>query len=115
MEKILWHWVQYSRRKSKAGLHSKRPSYLFLDDIDRLVLADLALKRAFLQTGSIRLYSRQPHGRAALSAGWMDDFRGIRNGLKLAHSDTRCPAGASRLPNYACHTCGFLKRTSPFA
>ena len=44
------------------------------DDFDRLVLASLALKRAFFQAGSIRLYSREPHRRAALGACGMDDF-----------------------------------------
>ena len=43
------------------------------DDFDRLVLAGLALKRALLQAGSIRLYPREPHWRAALGACGMDD------------------------------------------
>jgi hypothetical protein len=44
------------------------------DDLDRLVLAGLALKSAFLRSGFIRLYSRKPHRRAALGAPWMDDI-----------------------------------------
>ena len=44
------------------------------DDFDHLVLAGLALKRALLQAGSIRLYSSHPHRRAALGACGMDDF-----------------------------------------
>jgi len=51
------------------------------DDFDRLVLAGLALKRALLQAGSIRLYSSHPHRRAALGACGMGDFLWIRGWL----------------------------------
>ena len=44
------------------------------DDFDRLILVGLALKRALLQAGSIRLYLSYPHRRAALGACGMDDF-----------------------------------------
>ena len=43
------------------------------DDFDRLVLAGLALKRALLRAGPVRLYSSEPHRRAALGARWMYD------------------------------------------
>ena len=58
-----------------VGSHSQLSDLSKFDDFDRLVLAGLALKRAFLQAGSIGLYSRQPHRRAALGACGMDDFR----------------------------------------
>ena len=57
-----------------VGLHSQLSDLSKFDDIDRLVLAGLALKRALLQAGSIRLYPREPHWRAALGACGMDDF-----------------------------------------
>ena len=57
-----------------VGLHSQRSDLSKFDDFDRLVLAGLALKSAFLQAGSIRLYSREPHWRGALCACGMNDF-----------------------------------------
>jgi hypothetical protein len=66
-----------------SDLEVKQPSRLtarmsandtIFDDLDRLVLAGLALKSALLRTGLIRLYSREPHRRAALGTRWMDDF-----------------------------------------
>ena len=43
------------------------------DDLDQLVLAGLALESTLLRTGFVRLYSREPHRRAALGARWMYD------------------------------------------
>ena len=60
---------------STVGLHSQEAELSAFDDFDRLVLASLALKSALLRTGAIRLYSREPHRRAALGARWMNDFR----------------------------------------
>jgi hypothetical protein len=58
-----------------------------LDDFDHLVLAGFALKSALLRTGFIRLYSSEPHRRAALGASWMHDVLRVRNGFKLAQGD----------------------------
>ena len=77
------------------------------DDIDRLVLADLALERAFLQTGAIRLYTCKPYWRAALSACWMGEFLGIRDKRKLTHGDAPLQLQVRRATLcYAYHTCG---------
>ena len=71
----------------------------FNSSIHRLVLAGRALKGALLRTGSIRLKSSEPHRRAALGARWMHDVLRMRDGLGLAHGDTRfMQAGARRAP-----------------
>ena len=75
------------------GLHSQSDLF-FIDDLDNLVLARLALKSALLRTGPIRFYSGEPHRRAALGASWMCDVLCMRNGLKLAHGVTPLPLQA---------------------
>jgi hypothetical protein len=43
------------------------------DDFDGLVLTGLTFKSAFFDPRLVRLNAREPHGRAAFGAGWMDD------------------------------------------
>src|SRR4029453_6726088 len=76
-----------------SRLHSQSDLF-FIDDLDNLVLARLALKSALLRTGPIRFYSGEPHRRAALGASWMCDVLCMRNGLKLAHGVTPLPLQA---------------------
>ena len=64
------------------------------DDFDRLVLAGLALKRALLQAGSIRLYSREPHRRAATWRMWDGRFP-----VKLRIFEIGSPIGSPEMTN----------------
>ena len=56
-----------------GGIAWPRTDLSIFDDLDRLVLARLALKSALLRTGLVRPYSREAHRRAALGARWMYD------------------------------------------
>jgi hypothetical protein len=68
-------WLPVHARFTIAGLvgRSHRGELPAFNDIDRFVLARLALKGALLRAGPVGFYSCEPHRRAALGARWMND------------------------------------------
>jgi hypothetical protein len=68
------------RQIASLGDQADGPSDLrLLDDLDKIVLAHLALKSALLKTRLVRLDSREPHRCAASAALGMDEFIGLES------------------------------------